>query len=199
MDPARRRSLGKERWRTVVVRAKSDEEVLFAAPDHPWDLFDGRLVEKPIMSIEHDCVAHALYDMLRDQLPKADNWVRMNFSRLRRTSRNYMIPDVLVIPLEARERDRSRWTELAIYDRPIPLVAEVWSPSTGGYDVKFKLAEYRRRGDLEVWFLHPRRRTVTIWRRREDGEYDELTLTSGIVRPVALPGVEIDLGALLAP
>jgi Uma2 family endonuclease len=183
----------------VVLQAKSDEETLLADPYSPWELFDGVLVEKPIMSMEHDYVQHELGFSLRQQLDPKDYWVRMNFSRLRRTSRNYFIPDVLVIPLEERERDRSRWRELAIYDRPIPLVVEVWSPSTGSYDRSFKLAEYRRRGDLEIWFIHPLRRTLTIWRKREDGEYDEETVTTGIVRPTALPGVEIDLDALLGP
>jgi Uma2 family endonuclease len=55
--------------------------------------------------------------------------------------------------------------ELEIYDEPLPLVAEVWSPSTGGYDVLAKLPEYRRRGDTEIWLLHPYERTLTAWRR----------------------------------
>jgi Uma2 family endonuclease len=183
----------------MVAQAKTNEDRLLADPYHPWELFDGQLVEKPIMSMEHEHVQHELYDMLRDQLPKSDYWVRQNFSRLRRTRRNNMIPDVLVLPLEERERDRRNWTGLAIYDRPIPLVVEIRSPPTGKYDVDFKIAEYRRRGDLEIWFIHPLRRTLTIWRRREDGEYDQSVETSGIIGPVALPGVEIDLDALLAP
>ena len=182
----------------VAKPKKTGEDILLADPTYPWEVFDGRLVEKPVMSIEHEYVAHELYDVLRDQLPKADYWVRQNFSRLRRTSRNYLIPDDVVIPLAERERDRSRWRELAIYDRPIPLVVEVWSPSTGTYDVTFKLAEYRRRGDLEIWFIHPLQRTLTIWRRRDDGEYDTEVVTTGIVRPFTLTGVEIDLDALLA-
>jgi Uma2 family endonuclease len=183
----------------VAKTRKTGEEVLLEDPYSPWEVFDGRLVEKPIMPIAHDYVQHELYDMLRAQVPKSDYWVRQNFSRLRRTSRNYMIPDVVVIPLAERERDPSRWSELAVYDRPLPLVVEIWSPSTGRYDRTFKLAEYRRRGDLEIWFIHPRLRTLTIWRRRDDGDYDEEIVTSGTVRPVALPGVEIDLDALLTP
>jgi Uma2 family endonuclease len=181
----------------VVVREMTGEETLLADPYYPWEVFDGQLVEKPIMSIEHDYVMHELCYELRRQIDPTVYWVRQNFTLVRRTSRNYMIPDVLVIPLAERERDRSRWRELSIYDRPIPLVVEVWSPSTGNYDVTFKLAEYRRRGDLENWFIHPLQRTLTIWRRRDDGEYDTEVVTTGIVRPFALPDVAIDLDALL--
>lgn len=34
------------------------------------------------------------------------------------------------------------------------------------------------------------------WRRLLDGAYEEFTVTEGAIRPIALPGVEIDLAAL---
>jgi Uma2 family endonuclease len=77
-----------------------------------------------------------------------------------------------------------------------PLVVEVWSRSTGDYDVEEKLADYQRRGDLEIWRIHPYERTLTAWRRLPDGSYEETIYRDGIVRPTALLGVEIDLTAL---
>jgi Uma2 family endonuclease len=50
---------------------------------------------------------------------------------------------------------RLRGDELELYVEPLPLVVEVWSPSTGQYDVDEKLPEYQRRGDLEIWRFHP--------------------------------------------
>ncbi len=35
----------------------------------------------------------------------------------------------------------------------------------GRVDVESKLPDYRRRGDLEVWRIHPYERTLTAWRR----------------------------------
>ena len=54
----------------------------------------------------------------------------------------------------------------------------------------------QRRGDIEIWLIHPYERTLTAWRRRPDGGYDQTTVTEGIIRPVALPGVAIDFAAL---
>lgn len=85
---------------------------------------------------------------------------------------------------------------LEVYEGPLPLVVEVWSPSTGEYDVDTKLPEYQRRGDLEIWRLHPFDRTLIAWRRQPDGSYSESQYTGGTVRPVALPGVAIDLDTL---
>jgi Uma2 family endonuclease len=77
------------------------------------------------------------------------------------------------------------------------LVVEVWSPSTGHYDVATKLKGYRERGDTEIWFIHPYERTLTAWRRQPDGSYVEETHRGGVVAVASLPGVVIDLDVLL--
>ena len=77
-------------------------------------------------------------------------------------------------------------------------MVEVWSRSTGEYDVNTKFPEYKRRGDREIWRLHPYERTLTSWRQQPDGSYTETRFTGGIVHPVALPGVAVDLDALFA-
>lgn len=59
-----------------------------------------------------------------------------------------------------------------------------------------RLPEYQRRGDLEIWFIHPYDRTLTSWHRQTDGSYRESLRRSGIVQPIALPGVSVDLDAL---
>jgi Uma2 family endonuclease len=82
------------------------------------------------------------------------------------------------------------------YPEPLPLVVEIWSPSTGGYDIASKLPEYKQRGDREIWRIHPYERTLTAWRRQADGSYAETIFTGGIIEPVALPGVRIDLNSL---
>ena len=101
-----------------------------------------------------------------------------------------MLPAALVA---GKRGDRS----LEVYDAPLPFVAEVWSPSTGDYDVDAKFPEYRARGDLEIWRIHPYDHVVMAWIRGDDGEYDERTYTGGEVRLAALP-VTIDLDLLWA-
>ena len=59
-----------------------------------------------------------------------------------------------------------------------------------------KLAVYQQRGDLEIWSIHPYERMLTAWRRLPDGSYEEAVFSEGVVNPVALPGVGIDLAAL---
>ena len=43
---------------------------------------------------------------------------------------------------------------LDVYRDQLPMVVEVWSPSTGDCNVDDKLPEYQRRGDLESWGIH---------------------------------------------
>jgi Uma2 family endonuclease len=83
-----------------------------------------------------------------------------------------------------------------VYDQPLPLVVEIWSRSTGEYDITEKLRVYQTRADLEIWLVHPYERTLTAWRRQPDGSYEESLVRDGMIEPQALPGVTIDLAAL---
>jgi Uma2 family endonuclease len=102
----------------------------------------------------------------------------------------------MVIPVALEQAQRGRPGTLETYDDPLPLVVEIWSPSTGDYDVDTKLPEYQARGDLEIWRIHPFERTLTTWVRQADGRYVETVYSGSVVRPRFLPNVEIDLGQL---
>jgi Uma2 family endonuclease len=104
----------------------------------------------------------------------------------------------MVVPVAYGEGFIDRDDKLAILPQALPLIAEVWSRSTGAYDVDAKLPVYQQRGDLEIWLIHPFERTLTAWRRQSDGSYEETIYREGIVRPASLPGVEIDLGELFS-
>jgi Uma2 family endonuclease len=77
-------------------------------------------------------------------------------------------------------------------------VVEIWSPSTGDYDVDEKIPEYQRRGDQEIWRIHYFERTLTAWRHQPDGSYLEAEVNDRTVAPVAFPWVTIDLDAVFA-
>lgn len=104
---------------------------------------------------------------------------------------------VYVIPTELVRPQRLQRT-LEVYEAPLPLVVEIWSPSTGDYDINTKLGEYQQRRDLEIWRIHPYERTLTAWRRQPDGSYAETTYTGGVVHPVGLSNVTIDLDTLFS-
>ncbi len=61
-----------------------------------------------------------------------------------------------------------------------------------------ELRGYRLRGDRETWWLHPYDRTLAAWPRQPDGGYVKAHVVGGVVHPIALPHVAIDLDALVA-
>jgi Uma2 family endonuclease len=151
------------------------------------------------MSFTHLTVVMLLGSSITRQVDPRQFLVITNDGRLRRTPRNYLIPDVSVVSLELLRRLRQAQPEgLGVFDEPLLFVAEVWSRSTGRYDANVKIPTYQLRGDQEIWRLHPFERTVTAWRRRPDGTYDELRFTSGKIQLHALPSVVVDLDALFA-
>ncbi len=111
-------------------------------------------------------------------------------------SKSYCVPDVFVVPVDAVKRQLGRPGRLEYFAEAVLLVIEVWSRSTGRHDSTTKIPEYRNRGDLEIWQLHPYKRTLDAWRRQDDGTYEHSTYTGGTISPAFLPNVTIDLDAL---
>ena len=165
-------------------------------PDEKWELVCGELRQKPPMTWEHNHTFRKLARWLNEQLDESEYEVVTDSGRVRRSEETYFIPDLYVVPMEMARRLFTEPGMLEAYPEPLPLVVEVWSPSTGTYDVCTKLPEYQVRGDREIWFLHPFERTLTAWRRQADGSYTETLFRGGTVQPVALPNVTIDLDAL---
>jgi Uma2 family endonuclease len=174
------------------------EQMALAEPERKWELWDGHLREKPGMTYIHNRTAIRLGHRLMLQLDPAVYEVRVDAGRVHRSEATYFIPDVFVFPVAYVTPRRRRDDVLEVYDRPLPLVVEVWSRSTGDYDVTEKLAVYQQRGDQEIWHIHPYDRTLTTWRRQSDDRYTEDLYRGGIIPVAALPGVTIDLDALLA-
>lgn len=148
------------------------------------------------MSFTHNRLSSRLGALLSRQLDWETFDVHVDASRVRHRNDSYYIPDVAVIP-------RALWPDLPeeagrlkVYDAPLPLVVEVWSPSDT-YDVSEKLAGYQERGDQEIWRIQPYEGTLTASRRQSDGTYAETIYHGGMVEPVSLPGGSIDLDALL--
>ncbi|MGI8644186.1 MAG: Uma2 family endonuclease [Thermomicrobiales bacterium] len=180
-----------------LVSPASYERVALRDPDGRWKLHRGQPREKPGMSVEHNEVMSELPYRLQSQLDREAFRVRTNSARLRVNEQNDYIPDVAVIPTAAVRSLQDRLGRLDLYIDPIPLVVEIWLPSTGGYDIGENLAGYQERGDEKIWRIHPYEKTLIVWRRQADGSDTETVYDGGTVEPVALPGVRLDLDALL--
>ena len=179
-------TISEQQYRDLVV---SDD-------DRFWELWDGVPVEKPPMSMRHDNVATYMGIALANQLDPNEFVVNIRSGKTRYTARNYYIPDVVVIPAAYQRPYEHDPGAFNAYADPLPFVAEIWSRSTGDYDMAAKLPIYEQRGDLEIWFYHPYDRTLTARRRQPDGSYREERYTGGIVPIHSLPGVTTDLDAL---
>ena len=180
----------------MPVSEATYQQVALEDPESKWELHCGQLRRKPSMTMPHNTLQDELVFVLKLALPR-DRFEVRSAARARRNEQHSYVPDAMVIPIEAWRRYR-RSPDLESYSEPLPLVVEIWSRSTGDYDVDEKLPEYQRRGDLEIWRLHPYERTLTAWRRAPDGTYAEHRWTAGTVELHAIAGVSIDLDALFA-
>jgi Uma2 family endonuclease len=170
-------------------------EHALARPDRQLEFYRGRVREKPGMSMDHNREQSRLVRQLNRQLDD-DYEVRHNSARLRAPNGAVSIPDVAVIPTAMVDALDGRERRLETYDAPVPFVVEIWSPSTGDYDVDTKFDAYRARGDQEIWRVHPFEKVVIAWRLQADGNYVESRHSTGQLALWDLPQVTIDLDAL---
>jgi Uma2 family endonuclease len=182
--------------KTEIMSEEGYRQFSLSDPQGQWELVEGRLRERPGMSVAHGRVIMDLAVYLANQLARSEFRVRTQHARLRVSPQTYYIPDIAVIPTAIEQALLAY--ELDAYPGPLPLVVEIWSPSTGDYDISAKVPGYQQRGDLEIWRIHPFERTLTAWRRQPNGAYVETIFRGGLVRVESLPGVTIDLDALFA-
>jgi Uma2 family endonuclease len=180
----------------MPVSEATYEQLALEDREGKWELLCGRPQRKPDMTTEHEDIARTLLRFLVLQLSEEFS-VGQDSPKLHVPGGNYRIPDVCVVPRALIQRRKQLLpAKLEVYDEPMPLVVEVWSPSTGGHDSAKKVLEYQKRGDLEIWRIHPYERTLIALRRQPDGSYTETPYTEGTVPALSLPGVAIELDAL---
>ncbi len=183
----------------AVAQRMSEQEYeafVLSGAEGQWELHDGVLVEKPGMSWRHLDIVAQLVRLLGNQLDLSEYRVFAE-GRARRPTDTIFVPDVMVLPI-AHGEDLLDDPRLAIFSAPLLLVVEVWSRSTGDYDLTAKLPVYQQRGDADIWFIHPFERTLRRSVRQPDGSYQETIHHGGIVTLAALPEIEIDLDWLFS-
>ena len=183
----------------MPVSEATYERLALEDDDTTWEYLCGHVREKPPMTHEHNSVMRLLGWQIQSQLSIAEYQVAQNAPRTRRPESSYFVPDVMVIPVSYFP-EIAGTGQLEAFTRPLPFVAEVWSKSTGNYDVETKFDEYRRRGDLEIWRVHPYEKTVTAWRRQPDASYTETLYVEadGEAPILSLPGVVVRFSEIFA-
>lgn len=183
----------------MAVSEETYERVALEDPDGKWELHCGRLRNKPGMTARHNDIGQILGFRLQLQLPLDQYRVRTDNGRVRISPTRTYVPDVMVVPGSFVRRFKDEHpTRLEVYAEPLPLVVEVWSPSTEEEDLTEKLPGYQERGDAEIWLIHPRERRLTASVRQPDGSYVGRVYQGGVIRPAALPDVSIDLDEIFA-
>ena len=129
---------------TVARRMSAEdfERFVLSGAEGPWELHDGLLWEKPGMSLEHGVIPVLLGHLLLLQFDRAQFQVVTGL-RVRQSRATVFLRDLIVIPTSRGRAFRNRPGTLAIFSEPLPLIVEVWSPSTGEYDTDAKLPIYR--------------------------------------------------------
>jgi Uma2 family endonuclease len=180
----------------TIIDEEAYRTLALDEPDRKWELRDGHLREKPPMTAAHNWVGLKIGHQLMSQLDWSAYQVRVDAGRVHRPAATFFIPDVFVVPTALVRPLYDQPDILEVYDQPLPLVVEVWSRSTGDYDVTEKLSVYKQRGDREIWLVHPYEGTLTSWRRQPNGGYDEQIFAEGVARPLEFPDAVIDLSQL---
>ncbi len=180
----------------MPVSEATYKAIVLEESDDTWELVCGHLRKKPPMTQAHGDAAMELSYSLRSQLDPAMYRVRNNHARTRLPSGEYYVPDIAVIPASLAGPERGQRL-IDGYSEALPLVIEVWSPSTGEYDVSTKLPGYMARGDLEIWLLQPETVKLTVWRLQSDGSYTEHHYgAADTVEVSSLPVVRIHVGSV---
>jgi Uma2 family endonuclease len=179
------------RVRLAPAIGRATEEDLVRYNDRKerlYELVDGILVEK-VMGFPESQVANRLSHLLQGYLDRKDlGFLTGEGGGIRLMPGLVRLPDLAFIrwdKLPAREVPMN-----AIGAVPPDLAVEVISPGNTKAEMRRKLREYLLAGTRLVWFVDPRRRTVTVHAAPDQSEVrtEGQTLDGGDVLPgLALP------------
>ena len=154
---------------------------------------------KPPAGKKHVYLIERLADILKGQLDRREYAVLIAGAGLgvERVPLTYRIPDLMVFRTEALLEDSARTgaTDPYIWAAP-DLIVECLSPSNRKGSVRELPADYERIAAPELWILD-RKSPQFICYRYESGTLREWQATdSGVVTPLMLANVSVDLAEL---
>src|SRR3954465_11856977 len=102
----------------MPITEQTYQQVALEDPEGNWELHCGALRSKPSMAAEHNDLMFELGHQLRLQLDRPHFRGRVNAGRRRRSASQYYVPDVMVIPAAAEQRQRGGPGHLEAYGEP---------------------------------------------------------------------------------
>ena len=181
------------RHRITVHEYHRMAEVGLLAPDARVELIEGEIVDMAPVGSEHGSVVDQLNRLLTRAV--GDLAIVRVQGAIRLSQITEPEPDVAVL----KPRD-----DFYRHEQPpgtdTLLVIEV-SDSTLRYDRDDKVPLYARHGVPEVWIVDLQHNRLLVYGSPADGEYRQQTSVErpGLTPLTALPGVAVDLSALLEP
>lgn len=160
--------------------------------DGMFEVVDGRAILLPGNDIPHQKVGIACFEEFRRKLKRLGyGWIfpTVNVFIPRRRGDfglQNRIPDYTV-----SRRDPGKRFEAG---DPPELVIEILATRRGNVERTEKMDDYALAGILEYWIIDPFARIVEVY-LLEDGEY-RLQPSATVLRPVAFPGLEIEVSAI---
>lgn len=140
------------------------------------ELVRGRVVREPTAGFEHGGIAMNVGHRLREFVVREDLGMVVAAETgfvLFEDPPTVRAPDAAFVAKERLPEDRTGFARLAP-----DLAVEVVSPSNTMAQVHDKVCDFLDAGTRTVWIIEPRRRTVTVYRSRDDirllTEEDEL-------------------------
>jgi Uma2 family endonuclease len=121
------------------MSATAYERFALEDSEEQWELWRGFPRKKPGMTWNHGDAAYVLGFLLGQQVNWSQYRIRVNAGHLYLPAETYYIPDVLVVPIELGQSLEGHPNKLEVFREPLPLVVEIWSPSTGDYDMHAKI------------------------------------------------------------
>ena len=178
------------RHRITVDEYYRMAETGILAPDARVELIEGEIIDMAPIGFEH---AWVVLELNRRLIQAAgDLAMVLPQSGVRLSDISEPQPDFALLK-----------PPVASYRKRIAAAADTFllievSDSTLRYDLQVKAPLYARHGVPEYWILDWNGRQLRSFRAPADGQYTEVTSTSepGLVAPLALPSVQIDLTTL---
>lgn len=139
-------------------------EELFRMPDDDfkYELVDGRLIKMSPTGAQHGVIAIRLAAVLNRHVEDRGLGVALTAGfKLRSDPDTVREPDIAFV---RRERIPASGVPVAYWLGPPDLAVEVISPTDRPGYLKRKVADYLSCGVQMIWVIHPRTRTVTVYR-----------------------------------
>ena len=167
-------------------------EVGILSPEARVELIEGEIIDMPKMGPDHASLVAQLTRLVMKAVGEQAHVLPQLPVRLSDLSEP--VPDLALVKPQADFYRKH-------HPRPVDtfLIIEI-SDSSLRYDLQVKAPLYARHGIPEYWIVDVQGRQIRFFRSPQSGQYTDVVSTDapGVVSPVVLPDVTIDLAPVLA-